>query len=146
MASYTLINTASDGTGAWVPSTAASLSFSSTGVNLNTTGDVFSIIAGLPARFLVSQLLLSNFSGIPTALVAATLRDTATAGGNSLVGALVALNGIVTSTTLVMRAVPLTTALAAAVAVTTAKLYLNVSAANGSALTADITVTVVALP
>lgn len=127
-------------------STVSSMATQITGLNLNTTGDVASVITGLPARFVITSCFLSNFSTTPSVLLAATLRDAATAGGNSLVGPIAGLNTIVTSTTQTMRAVSLTTALAAQVADITGKLYFNVSVANGSALTADLTLVIVPLP
>lgn len=146
MSLFTLTNPNSDGSGASTMATVAMMASQITGLNLNTTGDVASVITGLPARFVIASCFLSNFSTTPSVLLAATLRDTASAGGNSLVGPITGLNAIVTSTTQAMRAVSLTTALAAQVANTTGKLYFNVSVANGSALTADLSLVILPLP
>lgn len=146
MGIVTLINTTSDGSGAWSVASAPAMSVQSTGLNLNSTGDVASILTGLPARFVVTEAFLSNFSTTPSILFAATVRDAASGAGNSLCGNLSGMNTVVTSTTQAARAVALTSLLSAQVANVTGKLYFNVSTANGSALTADITLVILPLP
>lgn len=106
-------------------------------VNLNSTGEVLTQ-AGLPARFIVNRLVISNWSATPSALLAMTLRDTAAGAGNSLVGALAALNTPITATALAAVAYPFAAVLGASRAVTTGNIFLNASVANGTALTADV--------
>lgn len=120
------------------------IGFSLTSLNLNNTGDV-ATFTGLPSRYLVSSLVLDNWSTTPSALLTATLRDAATAGGNSLVGSIAGLNAIVTATALAAQAFPLASTLGANRSLTASSLYLNVSAANGSALTATGTLFVLKL-
>lgn len=109
------------------------------GVNLNSTGDVASF-TGLPAKIIIDRIEISNWSATPSALLALTLRDAAAGAGNSLVGAIAALNGVITATALNAVASPLAAVLGASRKVTTSALYLNVSAANGTALTADVAI------
>lgn len=111
-----------------------------TGINLNTTGDVASFL-NLPPSCVVERIELSNWSATPSALLTATLRDAATAGGNSLLGSIAGLDGPITSTALTatIASTPLT--INAVRKVSTSNIYLNVSAANGTALTADALLT-----
>ena len=110
-----------------------------TAVDLNATGDLASF-TGLPTNILIDRLILWGWSTTPAALLAATLRDAASAGGNSLVGVIAALNTPITATTLAAVMFPSVTALGASRVVTSGALYLNVSASNGSALTANVSV------
>jgi len=111
--------------------------FRSNAVNLNQTGDVASI-TGLPSSIMVDRMEILNWSSTPAALLAMTVRDAATGGGNSLLGSIVGLNTPVTATALAAVATPLAAVLGAVRVVSTGSLYLNVSVANGSALTADV--------
>lgn len=113
-------------------------------LNLNSTGDLISQ-TGLPSAFIVKRMVLSNWSTTPSVLLTMTLRDAATAAGNSLVGSVAALNTPITSTALAAVATPLATVLGASRVVSSGGLYLNVSAANGSALTADVTIEILPL-
>ncbi len=112
--------------------------------NLNTTGDVVTF-TGLPAQYIVERLIISGWSATPAAILAATLQDAAAAGGNSLVGAIAALNTPITATSLNGQFIPLAAALGATRNLTASSLYLNVSVANGTALTADVTLFVLPL-
>ncbi len=111
-----------------------------TATNLNTTGAVASW-TGLASAIVVDNLEILGWSATPSALLALTLRDAATGGGNSLVGLVASLNTPITSTALVASASPIASVLGAVRRVTSGALYLNVSAGNGTALTANIRVT-----
>lgn len=117
--------------------------FQITGQNLNATGD--KIISGLPAKYVIDRLVIHDWSATPGALLAATLRDAATGGGNSLVGAIVGLNTPITATALAAEAFPQVAALGANRVLTASTLYFNVSVANGSALTANISLYILKL-
>lgn len=108
-------------------------------INLNSTGDLASV-TGLPASIIVDKMEILNWSTTPSVLLTMTLRDAASGAGNSLLGSIAALNTPITATTLAAVALPLATVLGAVRVISTGALYLNASAANGSALTADIQV------
>ncbi len=119
--------------------TGETLTLKSTGLNLNQTGDVASF-TGLPASIVIDRVEIKNWSTTPGVLLTATLRDAAAGAGNSLVGTISGLNAIVTATALAAVAVPFVAVLGASRVVSTSAIYLNVSAANGSALTGDLTI------
>lgn len=141
---YQLVNTLSNGTSAFAMANLGSFSTSISGVNLNSTGDTISIL-NLPSRFIINQLVFSNWSATPSVLLVGTLRDAAAAGGNSLVGSIAGLNTPITSTALAAVATPLASVLGASRAVTTNAVYLNLTVANGTALSADMTLVITPL-
>lgn len=108
-------------------------------VNLNATGDAASM-TGLPANIILDRLEVSGWSVTPAVLLAMTVRDAAAGAGNSLVGAIGSLNGIITSTAMAAIATPLAAVLGASRVISTTAFYLNVSVANGTALTANVSV------
>ena len=114
-----------------------------TGINLNATGD--NAISIRYSKYVLLGAYLYDFSTTPGALTTATLRDAASGGGNSLVGSLAALNGIAT-TALGAHAIPTASALGAVRQSTASTLYLNVSVANGSALTCSVVLHGLAIP
>lgn len=102
-------------------------------VNLNATGDTSIAISA--TKYLVLALVVRDSSGTPGVLCAFTLRDAAAGGGNSLAGSLVGLNGAIsTSKAGFLQISP--TALGSYQQETATTLFINVSVANGSALTA----------
>lgn len=109
------------------------------GINLNSVADA-AVFTGLPLSLIVDKVEIFGWSGTPAALLAMTIRDAAAGAGNSLVGAIAALNTPITSTALAAQLIPLAAALGAVRVVTTGKIYARVGTANGSALTANLNI------
>jgi hypothetical protein len=113
--------------------------FSAQGVDLNGTGDRLTF-TGLPSvPYVVEKILIHGWSATPAAPLVMTLRDASSGGGNSLAGSMSGLNLLVTSTALALEAVPNVDVLGTNRTLTSTSLYLNASAGNGSALTANVT-------
>lgn len=108
-------------------------------VNLNGTGDR-ATFTGLPTvPYVVEKLLIHSWSTTPSGTLSMTLRDTTSGGGNSLLNSLAGLNLTISNTSLALEAIPNVAAVGAKRTLTASNLYLNASAANGSALTATVT-------
>lgn len=110
------------------------------GADLNISGDRADFTA-LPASISVDSVEISGWSSTPSAALVATVRDAASGAGNSLVGSIAGADSIVTATAINLVAKPSAAALSAKRRVTTGSLYVNVGTPNGSALTANITIT-----
>lgn len=118
-------------------------------VNLNALGDQ-GTFTGLPERpFVVSGFRLWNYTAVPGSLTSVSLRDGTTGTGNQLLGPLVGMNTVVTSTAasldiLASQNIISFNRILNSGSLPNFQLYLNVAVANISALTcnANLTITV----
>lgn len=104
-------------------------------VNFNQTGDAATF--PMPsAKYIITQILLYDWSATPNVLLAFTVRDTASGAGNSILGSIVGINTLGTATSGFVGKTPVS--LGAYTQLSGSTMYLNISVANGTALTASV--------
>lgn len=113
--------------------------YTSMGVNLNATGDVWTVQNIPLTNYVVERFTIWGQSVTPSILLTASLRDAASGGGNSILGTMTGLNLVLNNALLGLEMIPFAGAAGSNRVINTSTLYFYVSVANGTALTANMT-------
>lgn len=113
--------------------------YTSMGVSLNTTGDVW-VVTGIPlTNYVVERFTMWGQSATPSILLTGSLRDAPSGGGNSILGAFSGLNLLLNNSLLALEQVPFAGAAGSNRVLSANTLYFNIFVANGSPLTVNMT-------